>query len=116
MHKRTAESGAAFRKFVEARPADCSVEFHQHGGSPAINTTTRRSSPRPGRAVDNGPKPAVMIMGGSIPIVGDFQTYLGMESLLVGFLSDDRIHSPNEKYELSSPLQGSARSWAHSRR
>ena len=107
---------AAFRKFVEERiPADCSVEFHQHGGSPAIQLSY--DSPFLAKAKDalsdEWPKPAVMIaMGGSIPIVGDFQTYLGMESLLVGFgLSDDRIHSPNEKYELSSFHKGQ-RSWA----
>ncbi|MDP3896618.1 MAG: M20/M25/M40 family metallo-hydrolase [Mesorhizobium sp.] len=106
----------AFRDFVRARiPADCSVEFHEHGGSPAIQLSY--DSPFLAKAKDalsdEWPKPAVMIaMGGSIPIVGDFQTYLGMESLLVGFgLSDDRIHSPNEKYELSSFHKGQ-RSWA----
>jgi acetylornithine deacetylase/succinyl-diaminopimelate desuccinylase-like protein len=106
----------AFRDFVRARiPADCSVEFHPHGGSPAIQLSY--DSPFLSKAKDalsdEWPKPAVMIaMGGSIPIVGDFQTYLGMESLLVGFgLDDDRIHSPNEKYELSSFHKGQ-RSWA----
>lgn len=117
VHKQDpAKIRAAFREFVEERiPADCSVEFHQHGGSPAIQLSY--DSPFLAKAKDalsdEWPKPAVMIaMGGSIPIVGDFQTYLGMESLLVGFgLSDDRIHSPNEKYELSSFHKGQ-RSWA----
>ncbi len=107
---------AAFRKFVEERlPADCSVEFHPHGGSPAI----RLSYDSPfladarGALTDEWGTEAVMVgSGGSIPVVGDFQTYLGMESLLVGFaLADDRIHSPNEKYDLASFAKGQ-RSWA----
>ena len=106
----------AFRAFVRERiPADCSVEFHPHGGSPAIQLSYDSPflSKAKGALSDEWPKPAVMIaMGGSIPIVGDFQTYLGMESLLVGYgLSDDRIHSPNEKYDLSSFHKGQ-RSWA----
>jgi len=107
---------ANFRAFIKERiPADCSVEFHEHGGSPAIQLPY--DSPLLNKAKDalsdEWPKPAVMIgMGGSIPIVGDFQSMLGMDSLLVGYAqSDDRIHSPNEKYNLMSFHKGQ-RSWA----
>lgn len=105
----------AFRAYVRSNiPADCSVEFHAHGGSPAIHLPYESPLLNTAKVAlsDEWPKPAVIIgMGGSIPIVGDFQKMLGMESLLVGFgLSDDRIHSPNEKYELQSFHKG-IRSW-----
>ncbi|MER8392108.1 M20/M25/M40 family metallo-hydrolase [Mesorhizobium sp. M0045] len=117
VHKQDPEKiRAAFQAFARQRvPADCSVEFHPHGGSPAIQLSY--DSPFLAKAKqalsDEWPKPAVITGGGgSIPVVGDFQTYLGMESLLVGFgLDDDRIHSPNEKYEMSSFHKGQ-RSWA----
>lgn len=117
VHKQDPEKiRANFRKFVEERiPADCSVSFINHGGSPAVQLAY--DSPilaKTKQALsDEWPNPAVMIaMGGSIPVVGDFQNILGMESVLVGFgLADDRIHSPNEKYDLSSFHKG-ARSWA----
>ena len=106
----------AFRAFVRARiPADCGVEFHPHGGSPAIQLSY--DSPFLTKAKnalsDEWPKAAVTTGGGgSIPIAGDFRTYLGMEALLIGFgLPDDNIHSPNEKYELTS-FHGGQRSWA----
>jgi acetylornithine deacetylase/succinyl-diaminopimelate desuccinylase-like protein len=105
----------SFRAFVKSKiPADCSVKFHQHGGSPAIQLPYDSQMLNKAREALTAEweKPAVMIgMGGSIPIVGDFQRMLGMESLLAGFgLSDDRIHSPNEKYELRSFHKG-IRSW-----
>lgn len=106
----------SFRTYVRSKiPADCSVEFIEHGGSPAIQLGY--DSPLLTKAKtalsDEWPKPALVVgVGGSIPIVGDFQTLLGMESLLVGFgLNDDRVHSPNEKYDLTSYHKG-IRSWA----
>lgn len=105
-----------FREFVKARlPEDCSVEFEEHGGSPAIQLPYDSDALTAAKQVltDEWPKPAIMVgMGGSIPIVGDFQALLGMQSLLVGFAQpDDRIHSPNEKYNLTSFHKGQ-RSWA----
>ncbi len=105
----------SFRAYVRSKiPADCSVEFHEHGGSPAIQLSYDSPALTKAKTAlsNEWPKPAIVIgMGGSIPIVGDFQKMLGMESLLIGFgLSDDRIHSPNEKYELRSYHKG-IRSW-----
>jgi acetylornithine deacetylase/succinyl-diaminopimelate desuccinylase-like protein len=45
--------------------------------------------------------------GGSIPIVGDFATHLGIPTILMGFgLPDDGLHSPNEKYKVSNYYAG----------
>ncbi|CAN0654358.1 dipeptidase [Nitratireductor aquimarinus] len=117
VHKQDPEKiRAAFRAFVEERlPDDCRVEFHPHGGSPAFQLdydmplVTRAQA----ALTDEWSKPAVAIaMGGSIPIAGEFRRMLDMETLLVGFgLQDDRIHSPNEKYDLNSFHRGQ-RSWA----
>lgn len=105
----------SFRAYVRSKiPGDCSVEFHEHGGSPAIQLSYDSPTLTKAKTAlsDEWLKPTIVVgVGGSIPIVGDFQKMLGMESLLVGFgLSDDRIHSPNEKYELRSYHKG-IRSW-----
>jgi acetylornithine deacetylase/succinyl-diaminopimelate desuccinylase-like protein len=53
-------------------------------------------------------KPTVFTRsGGSIPIVGDFATYLGIPTILMGFgLPDDGLHSPNEKYNIRNYFDG----------
>jgi acetylornithine deacetylase/succinyl-diaminopimelate desuccinylase-like protein len=93
------------RAFVAARtPLDCRTEIISHGGSAALRIPTdspfvQAASRALGRAFD---RPPVLIgMGGSIPAVEAIRRLLGMDSLLVGFgLADDRVHSPNEKFEL----------------
>jgi acetylornithine deacetylase/succinyl-diaminopimelate desuccinylase-like protein len=86
-----------------------------HAGSPAISLPVKNQALRLARRALEAEwgKPAALVgSGGSIPIVGSFKRELNMDSLLVGFaLDDDRIHSPNEKYERTSFHKG-ARSWA----
>ncbi|ATX64782.1 dipeptidase [Roseinatronobacter bogoriensis] len=105
-----------FREFVTARvPADCRVEFHEHGASPAsvMETSHPAFEAARGALSDEWPKPAAFVgAGGSIPIAGYFKSILGMDSMLIGFANDDdQIHSPNEKYDLDSFHRG-IRSWA----
>nr|WP_111298821.1 dipeptidase [Paracoccus saliphilus] len=107
---------AAFQDHVRSFvPTDCKVEFHDHGTSPA--SVMDISDPAFGLAKDAlteewGRDAAFIGAGGSIPIAGDFKQILGMDSMLVGFgRDDDRIHSPNEKYDVESFAKG-ARSWA----
>jgi acetylornithine deacetylase/succinyl-diaminopimelate desuccinylase-like protein len=48
-----------------------------------------------------GVPPVLIGCGGSIPVVASMKRILGLDTLLVGFgLDDDRVHSPNEKFEL----------------
>ena len=106
----------AFRGFVRARlPVDCRVEFGDFGAAPAIELPFDNPALVKARAALSAEwgKKAVMIgEGGSIPIVGDFKRVLGMDTIMVGFaLDDDRVHSPNEKYDLTSFHKGT-RSWA----
>ena len=111
-----AKVSAAFRDYVRQRaPADCRVEFIRHAGSPAISLpfdSDHVARARTALAEEWGKPAAVIGSGGSIPVVGDFKKILGMGSLMVGYgLDDDRIHSPNEKYDLTSFHKG-IRSWA----
>jgi acetylornithine deacetylase/succinyl-diaminopimelate desuccinylase-like protein len=54
-----------------------------------------------------GVAPVLMREGGSIPVVNTIRSILGTDTLLVGFgLPDDRVHSPNEKFDLDALHQG----------
>jgi acetylornithine deacetylase/succinyl-diaminopimelate desuccinylase-like protein len=107
---------AAFRAFVRERlPPDCKVEFANFADAPAIALSFDNPAlgkARRALAEEWGKKAVTIGAGGSIPIVGDFKRVLGMDSLLVGFaLDDDRVHAPNEKFDLQCYHKG-IRSWA----
>lgn len=105
----------AFRAYVRSvLPEDCTVEFADHGASSASEMATDHPAFEQARAAlsDEWPNPAAFVgCGGSIPIAGHFKDILGMDAMLIGFgKDDDQIHSPNEKYDLSSFHKG-IRSW-----
>jgi acetylornithine deacetylase/succinyl-diaminopimelate desuccinylase-like protein len=106
----------SFRAFVRARlPRDCKAEFIGHASAPAVSidwNMAQLSAARRALTDEWGREALLIGSGGSIPIVGDFKRLLAIDTLLIGFgLDDDRVHSPNEKYDLSSFHKG-IRSWA----
>jgi len=106
----------SFRAFVRARlPADCKADFINHAGAPAIALDwdmAQLAAARRALTQEWGRDALLIGSGASIPVVADFKRLLGMDTLLIGFgLDDDRIHSPNEKYDLTSFHKGT-RSWA----
>jgi acetylornithine deacetylase/succinyl-diaminopimelate desuccinylase-like protein len=107
---------AAFREFVRQRvPADCRVEFTDMGSGRAV--TFAVSGPAFQKTLkalseEWGKEAAFIGGGGSIPVATLIKEKLGLDVVMAGFgLADDRIHSPNEKYSLTSFHKG-IRSWA----
>ena len=99
------------RTFLDERtPPDCKWSIEEMGASAGILVPSSGPFMQAVRAglADIYGKPAAMVgCGGSIPVVGHMREELGLDSILVGFgLSDDRIHSPNEKFELKCLKNG----------
>ena len=107
----------AFRQWAEAQmPPDCEIVWHDDiEGSPAsvmAITDPAFEAARQALTEEWGRPAAFVGAGGSIPVAGYFKSILGMDAMLIGFgKDDDQIHSPNEKYDLSSFHHG-IRSWA----
>ena len=106
----------AFRAFVRSRlPADCHVEFSGLSGAPAVSldwNLPQLAEAREALSEEWNTQAVLIGSGGSIPVVADFKRLIGIDTLLIGFgLDDDRIHSPNEKYDITSFHKGT-RSWA----
>lgn len=107
---------AAFRAHVESRlPEGFTIEYRTEKGAPAAQMSIENPMFDKARLAlsDEWPNAAAYVgCGGSIPIAGYFKEILGTDAMLIGFgKDDDQIHSPNEKYDLSSFHHGT-RSWA----
>jgi acetylornithine deacetylase/succinyl-diaminopimelate desuccinylase-like protein len=110
-HQDPAKLLLGLKAFLDSRtPPDCRWSVQEFGASPGILVSDSSAFMQAARAglEDIYSKPAAMAgVGGSIPVVGYFKTALGLDSILVGFgLDDDRIHSPNEKFELKCLKNG----------
>ncbi len=96
---------ASLKDFIEDRvPDGFSVTFDSHGTNPAVVVPADSpwlAAASRGLAKAYATPAAIIGTGGSIPAVGEIQERLGIDALLVGFgLDDDRVHSPNEKFDL----------------
>jgi len=96
---------ASIVQFFESRtPPGCRWEFKWFGADRAIRVPTESRWLTLARGALQrvfGREAMLIGSGGSIPVVGSFQRILNLQSLLIGFgLDDDRVHSPNEKFEI----------------
>jgi acetylornithine deacetylase/succinyl-diaminopimelate desuccinylase-like protein len=100
-----------FRAAMRERcPSNVKIEFANHGLAPAAivpidNPATKLAAEALERGF--GKPPALIRTGGTIPVVGLIKQTLGIDTVLVGFgLPDDRVHSPNEKFDLDCFYKG----------
>ncbi len=106
-----------FERFVTERlRPDAKASFRHGGAAPGFAMDLDAPFMRAAQAAlaaEFGRPAALIGCGASIPVVEAFKTHLGLDTLLAGFgLDDDRIHSPNEKFELACFHRGAR---AHAR-
>jgi acetylornithine deacetylase/succinyl-diaminopimelate desuccinylase-like protein len=97
----------SFEKMLLDRcPKGVRIEFARHGlSAPVLVSREGKAMQLATEAVHDGfgRTPTLIRSGGSIPVVGLIKSTLGIDTLLVGFgLPDDRVHSPNEKFDLDA--------------
>jgi acetylornithine deacetylase/succinyl-diaminopimelate desuccinylase-like protein len=80
-----------------------------HSGDPSLTNPDNRFIHAAADALKEtfGKETVYIRSGGSIPIVGVFDQYLGIPSVMMGFgLPDDNLHAPNEKFHLPNFYRG----------
>ena len=98
-------------KYLEAK-APKSVRWtleDMHGGEPSMSDRHSPYVQALSAALETvwNKRPVFKREGGSVPVVGQFQKILGVESVNTGFaMPDDNMHSPNEKMHLPTWYRG----------
>ena len=105
------ESIAQFTAAVmAAAPRGVKVEVKPlHAGAPSLTDPDNPFIQSAANALKEawGKDTVYIRSGGSIPIVGVFDRYLGIPSVMMGFgLPDDNLHAPNEKFHLPNFYRG----------
>jgi acetylornithine deacetylase/succinyl-diaminopimelate desuccinylase-like protein len=103
--QRPDEAAAQLRDAVRAAtPRGVTAELKVlHTGAPSLTNPDNPYIHAAAEAMKQtfGRETVYIRSGGSIPIVGVFDEYLGIPSVMMGFgLPDDNLHSPNEKFHL----------------
>jgi acetylornithine deacetylase/succinyl-diaminopimelate desuccinylase-like protein len=96
---------AGARAFLQSRlPPECTLSVTVLGRArPAQARPATRflEAAQSALAQVFGRAPVLRGGAGTLPLVSTFREILGLECLLMGFgLADDRVHAPNEKFEL----------------
>ena len=105
------ESARLFSEYVHSvTPPGVTVEVtNVHGANPVLIDIDNELATAAMKAQEDvwGKAPFKIREGGSIPIVATFAQVLEVPILLMGFgLPDDRLHSPNEKFNISHFYNG----------
>ncbi|HUG11463.1 MAG TPA: M20/M25/M40 family metallo-hydrolase [Opitutaceae bacterium] len=112
-----------YKAIRERMPADVNYKIHDgHSGTPYVVVPPGRSntpsdqSPVLARAFEAaetvvtdvfGKRPLYIREGGSVPIVAELKSMLGLDCVLLGlFLPEDNLHAPNESFDLSMLEKG----------
>jgi acetylornithine deacetylase/succinyl-diaminopimelate desuccinylase-like protein len=107
----TAEAAELMKAAVKAAcPKGVKAELKVlHSGEPSLTDPDNRFIQAGAEALKQifGKETVYIRSGGSIPIVGVFDRYLGVPSVMMGFgLPDDNLHAPNEKFHLPNFYRG----------
>lgn len=98
---------ASFEGWLRSQPTHgLTWKITSHGMARPVAVSTDSpfiAAAKQGIEAASGRSPVLIREGATIPIVADFKSLLGIDTLLIGFgQHDDALHSPNEKFELAN--------------